>query len=173
MLGNNLCPPRAQSTQPLFWLAVLFYCGGQSKGGQRVGPDQAEGVEMIRFSVDKSDRILVVELSGIVSEGDIDGAIEELQLQYPGVGVHLRGGDAGGFKMLADWQNLEGWEKGARTLGTITLKTIGDAVRKVAVVADAEFKDEEARFADVAPTAVVRFFPSGQREAAQAWLRGD
>ena len=128
---------------------------------------------MIRFNVDKSDRILVVELSGIVSEGDIDGAIEQLQLQYSGVGVHLRGGDAGGFKMLADWQNLEGWEKGARTLGTITLKTIGDAVRKVAVVADAEFKDEEARLADVAPTAVVRFFPSGQREAAQAWLRGD
>ena len=73
--------------------------------------------------------------------------------------------------MLVDWQDLEGWEKGAKTLGTLTTKTIGDAFRKVAVIAGAQFADEEPRLADVAKQAVVRFFAPGQREDALARLR--
>jgi hypothetical protein len=65
---------------------------------------------------------------GMISEGDIDGAIDMLQKEYPAVGVHLRGGERGRFSMLVDWQGLEGWEKGAKTLGTLTTRTIGDAV---------------------------------------------
>ncbi|MGZ9021498.1 MAG: hypothetical protein ACXW3S_16445, partial [Rhodoplanes sp.] len=64
----------------------------------------------------------------MITEADIDGAIDALQEQYPAVGVHLRGGERG-FNILADWQDLQGWEKGAKTLGTLTTKTIGGAVR--------------------------------------------
>ena len=88
---------------------------------------------MINLSVDYADRILIVEMTGMVSEADIDGAIDALQAKYPQVGVHLRGGERGGFSMLVDWQDLQGWEKGAKTLGTLTMKRIGDAVRKIAV----------------------------------------
>ena len=126
---------------------------------------------MINLTVNDADRILVVEMNGMISEADIDGAIDKLQEQYPAVGVHLRGGERGGFSMLVDWQDLEGWEKGAKTLGTLTGKTIGDAVRKVAVIAGAQFADEQPRLADVAKKAVVRFFPTGRREDALAWLR--
>ncbi len=88
------------------------------------------------------------------------------------MGVHLRGsGPRGTFNMLVDWQGLEGWDMGAKTLGTVTSRTIGDAVRKVAVLADARFADELPRLADVATQAVVRFFPTGSREDAMAWLR--
>ena len=73
---------------------------------------------MIHLEINDADRILVVEMKGMVSEADIDGAIDALQAQYPAVGVHLRGGERGGFSMLADWQDLEGWEIGAKTLGT-------------------------------------------------------
>ena len=126
---------------------------------------------MINFKIDDAARVLVVEMKGMISESDIDGAIDALQARYPAVGVHLRGGERGGFSMLVDWQDLEGWEKGAKTLGTLTTKTIGDAIRKVAVIAGAQFADEEPRLADIAKQAVVRFFAPGQREDALAWLR--
>jgi hypothetical protein len=126
---------------------------------------------MINLKIDDAARVLVVEMKGVISEADIDGAIDALQERYPAVGVHLRGGERGGFGMLVDWQDLEGWEKGARTLGTVTVKTIGDAVRKIAVIADARFADERPRLADVADKAVIRFFAPGQRDEALAWLR--
>ena len=126
---------------------------------------------MINFKVNDADRILFIEMKGMISEADIDGALDALQAQYPTVGVHLRGGEQGGFRMLVDWQDLEGWEKGAKTLGTVTTKTIGDAVRKIAVIAGAQFGDEQPRLTDVAPHAAVRFFPPQRREDALAWLR--
>jgi hypothetical protein len=125
---------------------------------------------MINLKVNDKDRILIIEMKGMVGEADIDRAVDSLQAQYPGVGVHLRGGERGGFSMLVDWQDLEGWEKGAKTVGTVTVKTIGDAVRRVAIVADAKFAGEQPRLADVATAAEVRFFSIGQREDALAWL---
>lgn len=74
---------------------------------------------MINLKADDADRILFVEMKGMISEADVDNAIDALQSRYPQVGVHLRGGDRGGFSMLVDWQDLEGREKGAKTLGTI------------------------------------------------------
>jgi hypothetical protein len=124
---------------------------------------------MIHLEINDADRILVVEMTGMISEAD--GAIDRLQAQYPAVGVHLRGGERGGFSMLADWRDLEGGEKGAKTLGTVTTKTLGDAVRKIAVLAGVQFVDEQTRLADIAKQAEVRFFPPGQREDAMAWLR--
>lgn len=126
---------------------------------------------MINLKVDDADRILIVEMKEMISEADIDAAIAVLQAKYPQVGVHLRGGGRGGFNMLVDWQDLKGWEKGAKTLGTLTIKTIGDAVRKVAVIAGAQFADEQPMLADVHKQAVVRFFAPGQRDQAFAWLR--
>lgn len=127
---------------------------------------------MIKLKADEADRILIIEMSGMISEADIDGAIEALQEQYPAVGVHLRGGEDGGFSILMDWQDLEAWEKGAKTLGMVTTKTIGDSVRKVAVISGPQFADEQPALADIAPGATVRFFPPEHREDALAWLRG-
>lgn len=51
----------------------------------------------------------------MISEGDIDGAIEALQAEYPAVGVYLHGGgERGGFSMLVDWQDLEDGSAGRR-----------------------------------------------------------
>jgi len=126
---------------------------------------------MITLKIDEVDRILTVEMQGLISEADLDRAIEALQSQYPAVGVHLLGGEGGGFSMCMDWEKLEGWEKGAKTVGMITAKAIGDAVRRVAVIADAKWSDEQPRVADAAKQAQVRFFPPEQREGALAWLR--
>jgi hypothetical protein len=128
---------------------------------------------MIKINVNEDERLLIIEMGGMVSEAEIDEAIDALQAEYPAVGVHIVGGERGGFSILIDWQDLEGWEKGAKTLGTITGKTLGDAVRKIAIVADAKFADEQPRLADIARNAVVRFFALGRRDEALAWLRGD
>lgn len=127
---------------------------------------------MIKLKADEADRILIIEMSGMISEADIDGAIEALHVQFPAVGVHLRGGAGRGFSMLVDWRDLEAWEKGAKTLGLLTAKTIGDSVRKVAVVSGPQFADEQPRLADIAPGAKLRFFPPERRDDALAWLRG-
>lgn len=127
---------------------------------------------MINLVMNEADRILIIEMSGMISEADIDQAIDGLEARYPAVSVHLRGGDRGGFSVLADWRDLEGWQVGAKTLGTLTLRTIGDAVRRVAIVADSKFADERPRLADIAPQAEVRLFPLGRRDEAISWLRG-
>lgn len=124
---------------------------------------------MIKLKTDDRQRILTVEVEGMISEADLDSAVETLQTEYPAIGVHLRGGERG-FRMVIDWEKLEGWEKGAKTVGTMTGRMIGDAARKVAVIADPRWADEEARLADVAKNAAVRFFPPQEREQALTWV---
>lgn len=125
---------------------------------------------MINLKFDDENRILTIEMAGIISEADLDTALDALQARYPQVGVHLRGGDRGGFKILTDWEKLDGWEKGAKTVGTMMTKMIGDACRKVAVIADAKWSDEKPRLADISKQGEVRFFPPEQRAEAEAWL---
>lgn len=124
---------------------------------------------MISIKVEETNRVLILELAGMISEADIETAADTLQREYPGVGVHLKG-EGVLFSILADWQRLEGWDKGAKTFGTVMNKATGDAARKVAVVAADRFLDEQPRLADSFPNATVRFFPPGDREPALAWL---
>lgn len=126
---------------------------------------------MLSLKVLEADRILVVEAAGMMSESDIDGAMDALQKEYPSVGVRIRGEATGGYSMLLDWQALEGWQTGAKTFGTISARTIGNAARKIAIVADEKFQDERERIEDAAPGAAVRFFATGRFDDALAWLR--
>jgi hypothetical protein len=125
---------------------------------------------MIKLTPDEDERVLVVELHGTISEDDYDQAAEQLQKSYPQFGVRLRGGTRGGIGLLLDYGALEGWELGAKTLGTISGKMISDVVRRVAVVADDRWSDEEQRLADVAGKAEVRMFKPDERVQARAWL---
>lgn len=125
---------------------------------------------MITYEADEKQRILTVVMTGMIREADLDQAMTALQNEYPAVGVHIVGGEHGGFRMLIDWEHLEGWEKGAKTVGTMFGKCIGDAIRKVAVIADARWSAEQPRLADVAKHAQIRFFLPAGREDALTWL---
>lgn len=126
---------------------------------------------MIKLNVDEEKRILTVELKGMVNEDDIEAAIDVLQQQFPGVGVHLRG-QGRSYSVLSDWRELEGWERGAKTFGTVTSRTIGETAEKIAVVADDRFAREEPRLRDIFPGANVRFFPPQHWDDVSVWLRG-
>jgi hypothetical protein len=127
---------------------------------------------MIKLTPDEAERVLVVELHGMVSEEDYDQAAEQLEQKYPQFSVRLRGGTGGGIGMLLDYGALEGWEKGAKTLGTISGKMIGDVVRRLALVADDRWKDEKQRIADINPKGEVRMFKPSERAQALSWLTG-
>lgn len=124
---------------------------------------------MITLKADERQRILTVEAAGKISEADLDAAIDSLEKDYPAVSVRLRG-DERGFVVVLDWERLEGWDKGAKTLGTVTSRLIADAARKVAVIADDRWSDERARLIDLAKGATVRFFAPADREQALAWV---
>ena len=127
---------------------------------------------MIKLTPNDAERVLVVELHGMVSEDDYDQAMEQLEQKYPQFSVRLRGGTGGGIGILVDYGALEGWEMGAKTLGTITVKMMSDVVRRVAVVADDRWRDEQPRISDAAK-AEVRMFKPADRAQAQAWLTDD
>jgi hypothetical protein len=122
---------------------------------------------------DEANRILIVEMRGIVSEAEIDATFDKLQERYPQVGVRVRGGERGGVDMLLDWEHLEGWEKGAKTIETLTGKMLSDVVNRVAIVAEEKWRGEEERIADIAKKARVRFFSLAARDHAWIWLTSD
>ena len=128
---------------------------------------------MIKVKTDETTRVLSIEAHGMVSEADIVDALDQLEERYPQVGVRLSGGTKGGIRVFHDWQHLEGWEQGAKTVGTMAGKMLSDMIHRVAVVADAKWKGEKDRIADIAKRADVRFFPLKQRDEAMQWLVED
>ena len=128
---------------------------------------------MMEAKADEANRILIVEMRGMVSEAEIDATFDKLQERYPQVGVRVRGGERGGIAVLLDWEHLQGWEKGAKTVGTLTGKMLSDVVNRVAIVADDKWRGEEERIADIAKNARVRFFSPAGRDHAWTWLTSD
>jgi hypothetical protein len=108
----------------------------------------------------------------VISEADINSAFADLESRYPQVSVRLRGGTVVPIGVFVDWEHLTGWGKGAKTLGTITGKTLGDVVHKVAIVADKKWRDELPRIADMGKQSEVRFFSVDNRDEAWRWITG-
>ena len=125
---------------------------------------------MITFEWESSNRILSLKVIGTISEADIDATAENLQKQIPEASVHIRSGGAGDVNLLFDCEELEGWDMGAKTLGTVTsMSMMPDIIRKVAAIADPKWLPEKERLADIYRSAEVRFFKPGQREEAIKW----
>jgi hypothetical protein len=127
---------------------------------------------MMTIKPEEANRVLMIEARGVISEADIDRAFADLEDRYPQVSVRLRGGTGVPIGVFVDWEHLTGWEKGAKTLGTITGKTLGDVVHKVAIVADEKWRDEVPRIADMGKQSEVRFFSVENRDKAWLWITG-
>jgi hypothetical protein len=127
---------------------------------------------MMTIKPDEANRVLVIETRGMISEADIDKAFADLEDRYPQVSVRLRGGTRRPIGVFVDWEHLTGWERGAKTLGTITGKTLGDVVHKVAIVANDKWRDEVPRIADMGKQSEVRFFRVEDRDKAWRWITG-
>jgi hypothetical protein len=116
---------------------------------------------MIDIGLDGAGRVIVIKMTGLISEAEIDGCNEEFATTLESEKLH---------RVLFDWQDLEGWEKGARTAGTWGGMRHWATIRRVAVIADPKWDDEILRIADIYRAADVQRFSPDKREAALSWL---
>lgn len=129
---------------------------------------------MIEVLQSEDKTIITLKMSGMISDADFDDTEEKLlEILGPEAEVRVRGANDGAYRVLLDWEALDGWEKGVKTLGTLTAMAFSDLIGRVAIVGDERWRDEVPRVEDACKRARVRFFPAAQREAALAWLRDE
>ena len=110
------------------------------------------------------DRVIALKMTNMISAAEIDRCAEA-------IGPLLN--DERRDFILLDWSELEGWEVGAKSVGTqFGMKSWASVVR-IAIVAEPKWEDEQARIADVFRAATVRRFPPSQRDKAIAWLTAE
>jgi hypothetical protein len=116
---------------------------------------------MIDVGLDAAGRVIVIKMTGLISEAEMEACNEELATTFDQETLH---------RVLLDWQDLDGWEKGAKTAGTRAGLRHWATVRRVAVIADPKWDDEIIRITDIYRAADVQRFSPEDREAALAWL---
>lgn len=116
---------------------------------------------MIEVAPDPDGQLISIRMSGMITEADIDGCNEKLA-GFTGL-ENL-------YKVLVDWERLEGWEKGAKSVGTWFGMRHWATVRRLAIVADDRWADETLRLADIYRAADVSRFPPARRADALRWL---
>lgn len=127
---------------------------------------------MIDVTFDKDARLLTIRFVGVISEADLDAAAARFE-ELIGPAASVRIGGAATGKVLVDWERHEGWEVGAKSLGTVFTLSIRDMIRRVAIIADKRWHDEQDRIRDVCKHAEVRCFTPDARAEALAWLADD
>ncbi len=125
---------------------------------------------MIKLTADEKNRVLVCEAEGTITADDIYASMDDLQERFPALAVRVMGGKGEGISLLLDWENLEGWQMGAKTAGTVSGMGMSDVITRVAIVAEEKWHGEKERIADIGKNAEVKVFPLGQREEALRWL---
>lgn len=118
---------------------------------------------MIEFLPESTGDILATKASGTVTEEEVEAAIEQFERTYSDRGIK---------NLYYDWIELEGWGKGARTVGTWFGMHNWATIRKIAIVAAEQWHDECQRVADINKLAEVRCFAPDDRESAWGWLKG-
>lgn len=116
---------------------------------------------MIEALPETKDSLVALRMSGIVTEEDQARWFEEAEL-FPAGKID---------RLLLDWSDLDGWEKGARTSGTWFGMHHRAMASRVAIVAGEEWADEVMRIADILNGAAVRQFLPADRHAALDWIR--
>lgn len=119
---------------------------------------------MLTLLPETRDNLVALKFSGKISEGDMDARMDELD-------DILQGRDH--VRVMLDWNELQGWVQGAKSVGTWFAMHRWAHVDRVAVVADAQWEDEKQRIADVFKAATVQRFPGDKSAEALQWLTSD
>lgn len=117
---------------------------------------------MIELLPETKGSLIAVKMSGTISEADFDKyfPIAEAILEQEKV-----------EHMLFDWEDLDGWEKGARSTGTWFGMHHRALISRVAVIAPERWDDEVLRITDIFHPAAVRRFRPSERQHAFDWIR--
>jgi hypothetical protein len=117
---------------------------------------------MIELLPETKGNLIALKMSGTVTEDDEDRCFEEAEIILEKERLE---------HLLLDWEGLDGWAKGARTVGTWFGMHHRALVGRVAIVADEKWADEVLRITDIFKAAAVRQFAPSERAAAFAWIR--
>ncbi len=124
------------------------------------------------IAIDVEGKTIVITMTGTVSDTDWDAAVLALEKKLGSqVSVHLTSARSPKLHVLMDWEKLEGWETGARSICTWFCMGNQDMIDRVAVIGDERWEDETARLADIYKNAQINFYLPAQREHAARWLR--
>lgn len=115
---------------------------------------------------------IVITMTGIVSDADWDAAVlaleEKLGVQ---ASIRFRSAKSPKLHVLMDWEQLERWERGARSTCTWFCMGIEDMIDRLAVIGEDRWRDETERLADIYKSAQVNFYSPIEREHAVKWLK--
>jgi hypothetical protein len=116
---------------------------------------------MIEVLPESKGHVVAIRMAETVTNGDIDGCMERIE------GLIA---DEHTNRLLLDWSGLNGWESGARSLGTWFAMHHWATIHRVAIVADARWEDEALRITDIFKAAQVRRYAPAERDDALRWL---
>lgn len=116
---------------------------------------------MIEILPETAGNLIAIKLSGMVSESDFDASASEIAPIVEDERTKL---------VLVDWSDLEGWEPGAKSVGTWFGMHHWATIHRIAILADQKWDDERQRIADIFKAAVVRRFSPQERASALEWL---
>ncbi|MCP5364828.1 MAG: STAS/SEC14 domain-containing protein [Hyphomicrobiales bacterium] len=118
---------------------------------------------MIEILPETAGNVIAIKLSGMISEADFDASASEIAPLVEDERTNLA---------LVDWSELEGWEPGAKSVGTWFGMHHWATIRRIAILADRKWDDERQRIADIFKAADVRRFSPQERDTALQWLTG-
>lgn len=118
---------------------------------------------MMEFLPETGGNLMAIRMSGTITEDDYDRCLAQADSAAPEHVEHL----------LLDWEHLQGWAPGARSVGTWFGLHYRALIGRVAIIADAQWADEVVRITDIYKAAEVRRFAPDKRELAFAWVRQD
>jgi hypothetical protein len=116
---------------------------------------------MIEFLPETKGNLLAIKMSGTILEEDYERCFEEAESMLDRERVE---------HILLDWEHLQGWVPGARSVGTWFGMHYRALVGRVAIIADEKWADEVLRIIDIYRAANVRRFSPADRAAALAWI---
>jgi len=118
---------------------------------------------MIEILPETAGNLIAIKLSGMVSEADFDASASEISPLVANERTNL---------LFVDWSELEGWEPGAKSVGTWFGLHHWATILRVAILAERKWDDERQRIADIFKAAEVRRFIPEDRETALNWVTG-
>lgn len=116
---------------------------------------------MIELLPQSGPGLIAIRMSGMISIADQEKSFPQADTLFDQERPEC---------VLLDWEHLDGWEKGARTLGTWFGMHHRATIAKVAIIGEDRWADDTLRITDVFRSAEVRRFPPAERDRAMHWL---
>ena len=108
---------------------------------------------------------IAVKASGKISESDYEEILPEFERRCEEV---LQ------FRLLLDWEHLEGWEEEAVTVRFVQRIMHRLRCKRLAILSDDPRWSGDIEFIrGLLTSRKLRVFPPGERDAAWSWLTGD